>query len=563
MYLHLLTRRLLSSVFLSAFVLLLLLGTGSSLYGQFSLSTCRDIKQKEASLGITLFRNLTSIDDCVLFIIDTNSLYKQLQLGSPADLPFVKARPENVEISAARRFTRKDLDMHYQEMRAPNFQVLRHSPTGTIPVPFSTLVEARYTYEGKVKDKPESQVALYATPQFVSGFILVPDEGWVFIEPLMPLLRANNPDRTDAQLLNLANALGEPISPFTHIVYNAADTNFRIRLDTIVRDPQDPRPALKVCASARTSELAKALDANENGHLDDDEILQALQTWISDALIPGTNLGIDDEAMVGLLGFWVGEGLICEGLTITAVGDTKFLALDETIDRGVGGATMRTWWQRQGEVLLLASTIFSSINLPLKEKALEIWESSGPQSESADILLCQLMSSSYTEAGFVHLFTGQDLQPISRGSDSGRIGGRGQLEIIGLTAGIGGYGTPKQVSSNCLDPTAPASNHSLSQQVPDRSMLELSENVNHYEATLMQRVLLLTHELAHTMNAQHVNSTLLSDLCVFENSVCGESLMTPAISNRQIPRFDVDSRARLLDCFGKILMGESCIPHPQ
>lgn len=54
-----------------------------------------------------------------------------------------------------------------------------------------------------------------------------------------------------------------------------------------------------------TKSIEQALDANNNKIIDDLEMLQALQYWIKQQVVPGTNKTIDDLTMLALLGKWI------------------------------------------------------------------------------------------------------------------------------------------------------------------------------------------------------------------------------------------------------------------
>lgn len=80
---------------------------------------------------------------------------------------------------------------------------------------------------------------------------------------------------------------------------------------------------------------------------------------------------------------------------------------------------------------------------------------------------------------------------------------------MGLTEGIGGVFNDR--SNGCeSQKLTPAGHHSLSQQLPDALSLDcqpdcLDTNKN-YQAILLQRFLLVAHELGHNLGALHTDS---------------------------------------------------------
>jgi hypothetical protein len=54
-----------------------------------------------------------------------------------------------------------------------------------------------------------------------------------------------------------------------------------------------------------SSDIERALDANLNRVLDDDEILRAVQFWIAGSIVTGTDQTIDDATALELMGLWV------------------------------------------------------------------------------------------------------------------------------------------------------------------------------------------------------------------------------------------------------------------
>lgn len=51
--------------------------------------------------------------------------------------------------------------------------------------------------------------------------------------------------------------------------------------------------------------VEQLLDRNDNGRLDDDEILFAVELWIEGEKVPGTSINIDDAAILRLIELWI------------------------------------------------------------------------------------------------------------------------------------------------------------------------------------------------------------------------------------------------------------------
>jgi hypothetical protein len=71
-------------------------------------------------------------------------------------------------------------------------------------------------------------------------------------------------------------------------------------------------------------EIGGASDANNNGKIDDDEILDAIRRWILGETVPGTNRTIGDDVMLDLIRVWVtGETITTPPVSTTVLLDTS------------------------------------------------------------------------------------------------------------------------------------------------------------------------------------------------------------------------------------------------
>ncbi len=90
-------------------------------------------------------------------------------------------------------------------------------------------------------------------------------------------------------------------------------------------DPSDPDPP----GSSSSSSIEKALDTNNNGRLDDDEIKKAIGFWILGQNVPGTDKTIDDNKIKALVTLWI-SGASIESAAPINVSNGQSLALHAT-----------------------------------------------------------------------------------------------------------------------------------------------------------------------------------------------------------------------------------------
>jgi len=76
--------------------------------------------------------------------------------------------------------------------------------------------------------------------------------------------------------------------------------------------------------------VASALDTNQNNVLDDAEIQQAIQIWVSGTTVPGTNTALDDPMIKGLVRFWVIQKAIFAATPPVVEGEVGILFRDGT-----------------------------------------------------------------------------------------------------------------------------------------------------------------------------------------------------------------------------------------
>jgi hypothetical protein len=65
-----------------------------------------------------------------------------------------------------------------------------------------------------------------------------------------------------------------------------------------------PTPEPSPTPTPGTSSVEAALDVNNNGMIDDSEILEAIRLWISGAVVSGADIAITDAAMLNLIRLW-------------------------------------------------------------------------------------------------------------------------------------------------------------------------------------------------------------------------------------------------------------------
>ncbi|MCL6642180.1 MAG: hypothetical protein K6T71_02500, partial [Candidatus Bipolaricaulota bacterium] len=52
------------------------------------------------------------------------------------------------------------------------------------------------------------------------------------------------------------------------------------------------------------------IDRNGDGYIDDDEILWAINLWITGAIVPGTSQVIDDATILRLIDLWIKQAKV-------------------------------------------------------------------------------------------------------------------------------------------------------------------------------------------------------------------------------------------------------------
>lgn len=94
--------------------------------------------------------------------------------------------------------------------------------------------------------------------------------------------------------------------PGTHSVrVRVSDGNGGVAEDTVTFTVRTAVPEPK-----QPLTIAQALDVNNNERLDDDEILTAIQLWISGVIVPGTDQTISDSIILELIQLWISGGSI-------------------------------------------------------------------------------------------------------------------------------------------------------------------------------------------------------------------------------------------------------------
>lgn len=88
--------------------------------------------------------------------------------------------------------------------------------------------------------------------------------------------------------------------------------------------PSDPDPP----GSSSSSSISKALDTNNNGKLDDEEIKKGIGFWILGQTVPGTDKTIDDTKIKELITLWISGTEIQSA--VPGIVSTKPLALHAT-----------------------------------------------------------------------------------------------------------------------------------------------------------------------------------------------------------------------------------------
>jgi hypothetical protein len=407
-----------------------------------------------------------------------------------------------------------------ENLRAPGFAVLKHDRTNILGTPIDSL--PNMSFDGSEIDQlgnkiPGSSVALYfAEPHFISGF-LVDSGGWFFIEPVRPLLSplvgpgTPNPRITQTDIDNCF-----PVSDSYHITYSQQDT-----IDWFIKlDPTASTPGSQVAGPTAKQATVKV-------------------TMVVDQEFHASNManGKNDQQEA------------------------------ENVLNGANGVI--------GVISLYASQ-FSSFSL--QEQGVDIWTSDGPGSQLSYVnpynLLCDFAQGfaypvksggSEPTGGWPHievaperivyLLSGYQLGPIipipTGISDNGdticsNCGSNG-TDIVGLAEGIGGFRQlePSYLSRSCVQANgataqfSPADHHAISQQVATKSPTGSTMN---YQATLLQRVLLMAHEFGHLLGADHDDPT--SPSCTPKSIF----IMCPTLTSDTTYNFSSDTVNQINNC---------------
>ncbi len=416
---------------------------------------------------------------------------------------------------------------------------------------------------------PQSQVALHLAKRngvnMVSGYIVrhfhLRDLPWTFVEPVRPLLQPILADDTlfDSFLLDEASdcdraALQDkfdilfPNGTSHHILYRADDTDFLIDLE--------------IEAGHAGSTVHARNRMNDRSHA------KAVQRVLS-VEERGQERASAASREVG------GTGAASELRTFKVVpmSDPSFSTL-------FGSAiTDKTVEDAQREVLNLVEALYlTKANIRIETLApSNRWPSSAPgatlapSSINALSLLCDFSDrtrltdadgdgiedtgfpldfSSYRDREEVsnpvvlHLFTGHDLGSIPADADqtiedSGcciceiECGTEEGRDIVGIAEGLGGLWARSADSCGKAGALNPSGNRSLSQHRPKPNE-EGSANEN-FQALLLQRFLLVAHEIGHNLGAEH--------------SLDPRNLMFPSIdTGRHDVEFELDNVRRMKAC---------------
>jgi hypothetical protein len=370
------------------------------------------------------------------------------------------------------------------------------------------------------------------TPGNFSGFVIkdLSDEkdssiaasrNWYFYEPVKPLLARVLAARPEASLpcsesnLNDIFSDADEFDNTSIIVYEVRDTEFDIDLDPYNVDE---------FLAGGTGEGEIALDVQSAAQSDS-----------------GSFLTLNRQSNVNLI----------------IVADSKYVEL-------MGGATAaKNDIDALMNILLNGNSLnFYEIfgaNVSISFVGSEIWETdttppnakimgTGPGAQfnadgtipNAYQLLCDFIENVEHQDdlnnSIVHLFTGFDLakfpkEPPSQARivDSGDgicpagCGGDGRA-IVGLAQGIGGVGNAGQNNCgefpyNSIDKFNPAGYHSVSQHRPKTDLNGFNSK---FDGTLLQRWVLVAHEIGHTFGALHADDSSTKIKSVMNSSIDGQ-----------------------------------------
>ncbi len=361
-------------------------------------------------------------------------------------------------------------------------------------------------YNGEVLSTESSFVALTALSNFggvinrenrLAGFIILdtvlekgntnPLNNWYILEPIRPLLKNVLDTRPSETSCNLDDIY--PEDAVWTIVYEARNTNFNINLDPYGAD--EP--------------------ATEN-HIEP----------------------VSDGKLIGA-GFFKlahqGAPKTCEETTcevdLVIVVDQQFVDLRGSEEEA--DADVVTLMNLLGSSTNNFYSFFDTkVNLRHFQQG-DIWQDRFTEAPNAYQLLCDyIQQNNHLHATgnpiISHLFTGYDLANFPDSDKDSKLhisdygddfcmdvcGGKGRT-IVGLAEGIGGFGDRgTSLNSLCntsalvpIIPFGSPGHHSLSQH---RAKLDVNGETSEFDGNLLQRWVLVTHEIGHNLGARHVNT---------------------------------------------------------
>lgn len=365
------------------------------------------------------------------------------------------------------------------------------------------------TFSGFLDIETDSTLSLFVRPnnasenQFghIKGFIirdlsaegdptLLPQDNWYFIEPLRDLIRGvlGRPGSLcDLDDLNAVfpDLIG-PSSMNYHIIYEVRNTDFVIDFDP------------------HNVEGSEHIESNSNTHpsvkFDSNAYKRTMLASLVRSAFQSTRVNIQIDADLWFVRLMGGEKNAKDDID----------ALMNMLLRGNG------------------TNFYSDFNVQLSLGNLtpNIWRTSGPGASfsappNAYEMLCEyVMFTDATPSStptIHHLISGHDFANfpaadlgLSDSADSicgaAGCGGQGRA-IVGMAAGIGGFRQSSQNSCGIDSQGRPipftpemVSHHSVSQH---RSKASLDGTTSKFDATLLQRWVLLAHEIGHNLGARH------------------------------------------------------------
>jgi hypothetical protein len=422
-------------------------------------------------------------------------------------------------------------------------------------------------YEGSVDGHPGSQVVLYVVKgTFVSGYLYDTEDGWNFIEPVRPLLklmvRPENPNSSFTY-----DDVKQCIPAGTHIVYKAADTQWRIILD-----PAADSTAFAPTGLSVQKAVGLGLASSAHNHV----------TFTPSSHRP--------------------HGPI----KVTLVGDYAFY---NAYQNGTPDPSdpAKTWEEAQEEVLSAVDELYtdpknfpppsgqtSDFTLVAVEAPWQNQDGPGIATEhylmahgnrniNAFELLCEFAEStvvvpgaprapsggwlhihSSTEDTLVFLFSGQQMDGTLPSSQNGHRNDSGgfcsascgttDLDLKGFAEGIGGLSESSPTTSYCDDlgeqgqlDSQNHAHHALSQEIPNTSSAANQgtsppqasvTSAWKYQGLLLQRIMLAAHEFGHVLGAMHDDPT--AGGCF--------TIMCPVLNNSILPQFSASSVGDINKC---------------